>query len=169
MKRLTLIRHAKSSHGNPGQSDLQRPLNDRGRKDAMLMSQLLKEADFTADRLMVSLATRARQTFEILFQDLQPNLTEVSYDPQMYTFDCGQLISIIEMVDDVVDHLVLVGHNPGMTLLTNHLTDAAIDNVPTCAIIAISLDIDQWVQIKERSGTLDRFDVPKNYRADPSG
>lgn len=163
MKQLTLIRHAKSSHTHAGLTDIERPLNARGLAGVALMADVLKQQDFSCDAVFCSPAARAQETATGLF-DGTPLGDQLRTEPDLYTFDMEALYRFIELIDSGINHAVIVGHNPAITLLTNDLAYSSIDNVPTCGIVRLKLAIEDWVDIAAGTGELIDFDRPGNYR-----
>lgn len=164
MKLLTLIRHAKSSHGHVGLTDIQRPLNTRGLADTELMAGQLRDQKFTCDAVFCSPAVRARETAAGLFRDTASS-GKLQTRPALYTFDMEALYRFIELIEPHINHAVIVAHNPAITLLANDLAFVDIDNVPTCGIVRFELAIEEWVDIAAGTGELLSFDYPKIHRA----
>ena len=165
MKLLTLIRHAKSSHSHVGLTDIQRPLNARGLAAVKLMTDVLKQQDFSYDAVFCSPAARAQETATGLF-DGTPLSGKLRTEPDLYTFDMEALYRFIELIDTDINHAVIVAHNPAITLLANDLAFSGIDNVPTCGIVRLKLAIEDWVDIAAGTGEMIDFDCPRNHRTD---
>ena len=164
MKKLYLIRHAKSSWSNPGLSDFERPLNKRGLQDAAIMGKVLKQTLSKPDCVLTSSARRALETAEIIADKIGFPTKKVIIDERIYNAVTYDLLEIITELDDNSDTVVLFGHNPGMTNLANLLNDVEIDNIPTCGIFAIEFNTKTWRKISEKSGSFISFDYPKNYK-----
>jgi len=156
---LTLVRHAKSNWGDPNVHDFDRPLNDRGYKSAPMMAMRLAEASFSVDAIYSSPAKRAITTAEIIAKEI--NFEGIKQNIEIYNASIKDLISLVSSLDDNSNSIMLVGHNPGFTMLCNYLSNARIDNMPTCCIAQIQFDIDSWKAIAEHSGKLIKFDYPK--------
>jgi len=156
---LTLLRHAKSSWGDSDVHDFERPLNDRGFKSAPKMAKRFARSSFTIDAIISSPAKRAITTAEIFakeiaFQDIVQNI-------EIYNASIDALLTLVGSLDDHFNSVMLVGHNPGFTNLCNYLSNARIDNMPTCSIAHIKFESDSWKSISEHSGELVDFDYPK--------
>lgn len=163
MKRLTLIRHAKSDHSF-GLSDIKRPLNPRGEKAAELMGGVLKQQQILFERVFCSPAIRAQQTAERLCNAMGHPKRQIITDDSLYTFDTTPLYRFIESLDEQLSDAAIVGHNPAMTLLTNELCRTAnIDNLPTCSVVRIELAIAEWVEVHSGCASLIDFDFPKRH------
>jgi phosphohistidine phosphatase len=164
MKKLYLIRHAKSSWDNPGLVDFERPLNKRGLKDAAKMGKALKQSLFKPDYIITSSARRAHETAEIIAAKIEYPIEKVVIEEKIYDATTYDLVEIITELDDDLDTVVVFGHNPGMTSLANLLNDVKIDNIPTCGIFVIEFDVKFWRKISGRNGTFVSFDFPKKYK-----
>lgn len=156
---LTLVRHAKSSWGDPEVHDFDRPLNDRGFKSAPMMAKRLAEANYSVNAIISSPAKRAITTAEIIAKEI--DFEAVEQNIEIYNAGMDVLINLVVSLDDTLNRVMLVGHNPGFTVLCNYLSNARIDNMPTCSIAQIQFDVDSWKAIIEHSGELINFDYPK--------
>lgn len=162
MKTLYLVRHAKSSWDNPQLGDFDRPLNERGKRDAPQMGNWLKQQNVRPDLILTSAANRALTTARMLQKALDIDARRLQIDEQLYLASPAEMLQVVASVDSGVDHLFLVGHNPGHTDLANLLSEARIDNLPTAAIFAVSFDIEHWSELKPRTGKFLFFQYPKN-------
>ncbi len=163
MKRLYLVRHAKSSWKDPELDDFDRPLNKRGKRDAPFMGQRLREADVRPDLILSSPAKRAAKTVKIIAALIEYPLRKIHWRESLYGAGTLTLLQILHQIDDSVAQVMLVGHNPGLTLLAECLTGEAVDNIPTTGIFAVDLDITSWAMAGEGSGTSVFFDYPKKH------
>ena len=161
MKTLTLIRHAKSSRKNPGLADYDRPLNKRGKRDAPMMGRRLAERGFDAGLIMTSPAARAVATAEAIAEEIEYPLTEIIANERLYGADQFELLEVIRGIDDSLDEVVLVGHNPGLTDLVDYLSAHPIGNVPTCGIVELVLDVESWALIDRIRPVNVDFDYPR--------
>ncbi len=165
MKKLYLIRHAKSSWSHPDLPDFERSLNKRGKHDAPLMGALLKERGVLPDYFLSSPAKRAIVTAKKIAAEIGFPREEIVCNPEIYLADRDTLSNLIKELPDEYQTVFLVGHNPGLTELVNWLGDQFISNVPTCAVCYLELPVEHWKEIKQQVGTLKRFDYPKKYWA----
>lgn len=161
MRILTLVRHAKSSWGNDNLRDFDRPLNNRGLKTAPEMGKRLVDDGYQVDSIISSPAIRAITTAKIIAKEIGFSEQEIQQDPVIYDASLNTLIDLVTSLDNNSKQVMLVGHNPGFTILGNYLSNARIDNMPTCAIAQIQFDIGSWESITEHSGELIDFDYPK--------
>jgi phosphohistidine phosphatase len=161
VKRLIVIRHAKSSWDNPLLGDFDRPLNERGERDAPRMGKRLKEKRIVPDLLLSSPAKRALKTCEIIGSILNYPTGNIKADRELYHADEYGILHIIKNINDKHDTVLIFGHNPGLTDFVNRLTDSVIDNVPTCGVVSCSLNVPSWRDIEWGNGKVDFFDFPK--------
>ena len=159
---LILIRHAKSSWDQVGLQDFDRPLNKRGLKNAPDMGQRLKKKGFRTDIIISSPANRAFTTASLIADQINYDRNKIIQQDVMYDASLKTLIKLITTLDDNSYRVMLVGHNPGFTHLCNYLSNAQLDNLPTCGIAEIKFNVDTWNNIAEHSGELINFDFPKN-------
>ena len=162
MKRLTLIRHGKSSWKDSALADFERPLNQRGMRDAPRMGQRLASRGLVPDFILSSPARRAHQTATALAERLELSEPQLGYQSSIYQAEPATLLALIRGFDDKWRHVMIVGHNPGLTDLGNLLADGAIDNLPTCGLLVIEFAVDRWTEVAPRGGILTLFDFPKN-------
>lgn len=161
MKRLTLVRHGKSSwkHDLP---DDERPLKKRAYRDGDLVSMTYKEFYSGDAMLWSSPAVRALETAKIFKNQLEVPDKNFKIKESLYTFDQDDLLNIITSCDDSLEKLVVFGHNPAMTGLVNRLGDKSLDNLPTTGLCVIEFEVDSWKDIK-RGKTLLTL-IPKELR-----
>lgn len=162
MKRLLIVRHAKSSWDNPHLSDFERPLNNRGKKDAPDMAKRFFKARIQPQQLISSPANRALTTAKEFAKQLGFAKEEIHEDENHYHASSGELRSLIRDFDDEFDCIMIFGHNPGLTYLINELSDFRLDNLPTCGICGIEFPIESWSQVKKGSGKKFYYDFPKS-------
>lgn len=160
MKWLSLVRHAKSSWKDEELTDFERPLNARGERDAPRMARRFAAASPRPDLVLASPAERARRTAQVIAA--QAGLVDaLEFERALYLATPGQMLGLAQEQDDAVGHLVLVGHNPGLTALVDLLARAGIQNVPTCGIVRLELDVEHWRDAAPGCARLVDFDYPK--------
>lgn len=163
MKTLLLMRHAKSSWKNTDMADHERPLKKKGRKDTVLMAKQLKKKDLIPDLIYSSSAIRATETLEI-FVDTLKFEGKVKVKDVLYMAEPETIIDKINSVDEKVNTVLVIGHNPGLESLTQILGDK-IDALPTGAIAVIVLPIKTWSALStETEGELANLWVPAEFR-----
>lgn len=163
MKTLSLVRHAKSSWDYPDLSDFERPLNKRGNHDAPLMGKLLKDKSVKPDRLIASPATRALTTARYIAMNLHFPLEKISVDERLYDAGQNDILAVIGGVHKKVEHLMIFGHNPGLTYVANSLCEEYIDNIVTAAIYSINFEIESWANIDKKNSSFNFYEYPKKY------
>ena len=150
MKELFIVRHAKSSWDYPNLADYERPLNERGKRDAPKMASLLQAKTKEIDYIVSSPAIRAKETsleFSRKFRNASVDFKETIYESNV-----ENLTNIVQSFDDQHSKVILVGHNPGLTFLANYYLGDSIGHLPTCGIIGIQFHINQWVMITKELG-----------------
>jgi phosphohistidine phosphatase len=168
MRRLMLLRHAKSDWSSPGMPDRERPLNARGATDARTMSVYLAHHALIPDRILCSPAQRTRQTAEAIVQGW-PKAAEITYSDRLYEATPETIISLIRAVAAEVQGLLVIGHNPGLHEAARMLVAAGDieqrerlhEKFPTAALAVIDFAVDTWSRLHRQSGRLDRFVTPR--------
>jgi len=162
MKTLTLVRHAKSSWNHPGLADFKRPLSKRGERDAPTMGSRLAAQHIRPQIIVSSPAARALTTAQVIASALGSQPAEIITDDRIFHAYSEQLLNVIRDFDAPLRHIMLVGHNPGLTDLVEQLTQAGISNIPTCGIVILGFSIDHWSEVSDCAGEMLLFDYPKN-------
>jgi len=161
-KRITLLRHAKSSWKDASLADRDRPLNRRGNKSAPDMGKRLAELGVRPSLLLTSPAKRARETARLIARELNYPLEFIQSESELYLATPETILQVVARQDNGFNDVMLFGHNPGITELANRLGDRNIDNVPTCGMVGIELDVKEWTEIVAADGKTVFFDYPKN-------
>lgn len=164
MKRLLIIRHAKSSWDYPELTDFERPLNKRGKRDLPDMAKRLAETDFSVDQITSSPANRAITTALGHANALNILENDIIQDRRLLHASSRSIQAVISETSDSVNSLAIFGHNPGLTDLINDLSDFDLWNLPTCAICIIDLDIDSWSEINRARGKKVYYNFPKSKK-----
>lgn len=163
MRRLTLIRHAKSDWSQAGQPDWDRPLNARGLKDAPDMGRRLRERKLKPDLLFTSPAVRALSTAHLIARELGLDAGRLHQDERLYHATPNTILAVIRDLGANARHIMVVGHNPGLTEFADQMsTDRRIDHMPTCAVVTLSLDVRQWTDLDWNVGEDVDLDYPRN-------
>ena len=164
MKRLTLVRHAKSDWSLPGQDDWDRPLNKRGQRDAPEMARRLRSRRLKPDLILSSPAVRALSTAAVMARELKVPAAHVMQDERLYLASPTDLLAVIRERGGAAKHVMVFGHNPGITECANRLsTGEHIDNLPTCGVFTGLFDVAAWSELGWDSGREVEFDYPKNH------
>jgi len=163
MKRLTLVRHAKSDWSLPGQPDWDRVLNKRGQRDAPEMARRLRARKLKPGLILSSPAVRALSTATIMAHELKVPAGIVRQDERLYLAAPADMLAVIRELGGEAAHLMVFGHNPGITELANRLSAGdRIDNMPTCAFFTALFDVEEWGALDWQTGQDAEFDYPKN-------
>lgn len=162
MKSLILVRHAKSDWGDLSLDDFDRPLNDRGKRDAPLMAQRLLDKKIKIDSFIASPAKRAAKTARIFAEELKFKKDNIVYKPELYLAGTEVFFSVVENADDKDDCIALFSHNNGITDFANKLANVRVDNIPTSGVFAIKIKSDSWKDFRNAEKEFWFFDYPKN-------
>ncbi len=161
VKRLILLRHAKSSWADTDTSDFDRPLNRRGKDNAPVMGQRLLARGERPSLLVTSPAARAKKTIRRVARELGFPLEFIHREDDLYLASAESILAILRQQDDHFNSILLCAHNPGITLLANRIPEVSIDNVPTCGLLCINTGVPSWKSLDPQDWTLDYFDYPK--------
>ena len=162
MKTLIIVRHAKSSWDNIGQDDKERPLNDRGKKDAPEMAKRLKDRNIKVDKFVSSPAKRAKKTAKYFAEAYDTDKKDIVLTDELYDASPANFYQVVAQLKDDWDAVAIFSHNPGITSFVNSLTNVQIDNMPTCGIFAVSLSGNKWADFQNEEKKFLFFDYPKN-------
>lgn len=164
MKTLYIVRHAKSSWANPTQEDFDRPLNERGKRDAPRMGKRLHEKNILPDLMITSAAKRARSTAKRVAKALKFPKQGIKKEPKLYHAGDELILKTVQNLKDKHNIVMIFGHNPGLTDFVNSFQDDEfdIDNIPTCGVVAFQLSIDSWKDATWGKGKMLFFDYPKS-------
>ncbi|HET6588762.1 MAG TPA: histidine phosphatase family protein [Candidatus Nitrosocosmicus sp.] len=150
-KVLLILRHAKSSWKNKKLNDLNRPLNKRGRNEAVKMGEYLKSMDLMPDMIITSSALRARETATLLCrQSGYDGMVEVNFS--LHEGDTTSYIQAITTSHEDKNKLLIVGHNPTLEQLLSLLTNKTV-SLPTCTLVQIKLNVASWNKVIYHSGS----------------
>lgn len=162
MKTLILVRHAKSDWNGEGLADFDRPLNERGKRDAPVMAARLLEKEIPVDLFIASPAKRAAKTARIFAEAFGKSKSDIQFRDELYLPPASVFYKVIEQVDDSIDHIALFSHNNGITDFANELCNTRIDNIPTCGIFAIKINCVHWKDFRAAKKEFWFFDSPKS-------
>ena len=160
MKTLFLVRHAKSSRDDPALPDRERPLDDRGRRDAPRMGKHLAKRDVKPDLILASPALRALTTAQLIADEIGYERKRIVVDDRLYSSSAGDLLSVIRALDKKLERVMLFGHNPEFTDLAHRLSNE-IRDLATCAVAEFRFDTKAWSDVGEVEPTKVTLDEPK--------
>ncbi len=158
MKHLILVRHGKSSW-EYGAEDRDRPLLERGIKDAHKVSCHFGASGFTPDAVYSSPAIRALHTCVVFLRNMRIPYQKFSLAEGLYVFSGEPLIDFIADLPNSEDRVMIFGHNHAFTEVANELGDRPIENVPTTGLVHLAFDIENWYDV--RKGKTEQFLIPK--------
>jgi phosphohistidine phosphatase len=168
VKRLYLLRHAKSSWDDPNLDDPDRPLAPRGRKAATRIGRHLREVGIQPEEVLCSTAKRARQTLELVLPFLDPDVS-VHLEDQIYRADSGELLQRLRVVSSVIGSVMLIGHNPSIQELAltlagdgNGMTARLTEKFPTAGLATFTIRGEEWRELGRVPAHLDRLVVPRD-------
>lgn len=153
MKRLLLLRHAKSSWADTTLADFDRPLNERGRQAAPLVGKFIRERLLRPDQVICSPAKRTRETIALVLAAARIE-TDIRYDERIYEATLTRLLEVVSQIDDDKREVMLVGHNPGFEYLLERLTGESAA-MPTAALALITLNAEKWGEAPLKGGRLE--------------
>ena len=159
MKKLYIIRHAKSSWKDMTLDDFDRPLNTRGKLNAPLMGKRLKKKKVVPDIILSSPALRAKTTAKIIAKKVK-YFKDIMYKQEIYDAFPSDLHKILKKVDNKNSVVFLFGHNPELNMLAERYIDFE-ENIVTCGVVEIEFDCDDWKEIGRKNAKLISFDYPK--------
>jgi phosphohistidine phosphatase len=163
-RRLTLVRHAKSSWKETGQTDFERPLNARGRRNAPEMGRRMAAWSERPSLVISSAATRCVQTTQALVDTWLP-APSVVFERELYLASAQELLERVLALEPPHLHVMLVAHNPGLTDFVNRFADAGIGNLPTCAVVRLQLSVPEWSDAGWGSASVEGIESPKSPAA----
>jgi phosphohistidine phosphatase len=155
MKKLLLLRHAKSSWDDVSLPDFDRPLNERGQRAAPLVGKFMREKKIRPDLVICSPAKRTRETIALVLKaaGIEPPLR---YDERIYEASVGQLVEVVSQIEDDKTEVMLVGHNPGFENLLERFTGETV-RIPTATLARIALNAEKWSEAAIMRGQLELF------------
>lgn len=161
MKQLLIVRHAKSSWDFINMDDKDRPLNERGNKDAPIMAKRLLKKKIEIDLFVSSTAKRAFATATYFAEVYDVKGKHIVEEEKLYDAPSGTFYRVVSHLPDDVKSVALFSHNPGISDFANSLTTSRIDDMPTCGIFAVKADIKTWNEFEKADKEFWFFDYPK--------
>lgn len=163
MKQLLIVRHAKSDRNDPKLQDFDRPLNERGHKNAIEMAKRLIKQDIIPQELVSSPALRAISTANYFADTLGIDRSRIVKVDDIYEASASTLLKVISDFNDESDLTAMFGHNPGLSEVAFLLSDnAGLDNLPTTGMALIEFPFEKWSMVSFGTGKLLLYDFPKN-------
>src|SRR5262245_45752081 len=175
MRRLMLLRHAKSDRSDPGARDHDRVLNARGREAAPRIGTYMASHGLNPDLVVCSTAARARETWDLVAKALGRKNASTTFEPRIYDNDPRVLLELVRTTKADVHALLLVGHNPSFQMFADLMAASGHgdarqrlrEKFPTAALAVIDFAVDAWDRVHPHSGRLDRLITPRLLEAAP--
>ena len=162
MKTIILVRHAKSSWDDFSLKDEERPLTDRGKKNAPDMARRLHKKKVPIDAILSSPAKRAKSTADYFAIEYDIAKKKIILVPELYMASSDAFIKTIRNAPEKADSIALFSHNEGITQFANSLSETRIDHMPTCSVFAVKADIGNWNSFEPGKTEFYFFDYPKS-------
>jgi len=163
MRTVYICRHAKSSWNDPALSDFDRPLNERGLRDAPFMAKVFHARGEAVDLLVSSTAVRAFTTARTFAKELGVPEADIVQEDRLYHATVPTLVAYLNGLPPRVQRVMLFGHNPGLTEAVEYLCSSDIGNLPTCGMVRIDFPGDDWSLASRDLGTMVWMDYPKRH------
>ena len=162
MRRITIIRHAKSSWEDPDLTDDKRPLNDRGEENAPMMGDRLAAQGMNPDLLLSSPAVRAFETARAIAGKVGYPPDSICTDERLYHAEIQDWFEVIRTLPEDAKHVFCFGHNPGLTHLYNIFSPIPVENIPTCGMFDMGFEVENWPELARVKPATVNYDFPKN-------
>ncbi len=165
MKRLILVRHSKTEHYNFEVTDFERSLTKRGKSDAGIIAEQLKNNGIVPDYFISSKAKRALQTTSVFagvlnFPEERVNIQQFLYNG----YTTNEFLNFISTVDNTYNTIIVIAHNPDIASLASSLSEEEFYHFPTTATAVINFDTDKWDRINAREGKVHLFLYPRIFK-----
>lgn len=163
MKRIILVRHAKSGWDNPNLSDFERPLNKKGHKQAEFMSKLFVSKEIKPDLIVSSDALRAITTANYFAKQLGVSFNDIQQENAIYERGFKFIINFAKELDNEIETIMIFGHNPDITSLASYYCGEYFDSMPTCSIICIDFNSGSWSDTDSKNGKINFIEYAEKY------
>jgi len=164
LKKIFLIRHAKSNWSNSEFNDFNRLLNNQGKIDAPFMGKRLFSKKVYPDLIITSPAKRALNTTIKIAKEINYPDDKIIQNKDLYLARIPEFVEIINNISNSISSVFIVSHNPGITETAEYLTGEIIDTIPTTGILCIEFNTNSWHSIKKEEGRVLFFDYPKKHK-----
>ena len=161
MREILIVRHAKSSWKYDKLDDSERPLNKRGKRDAVMMGERLGAQGLIPDTVIISATQRTLATAVGMLNRMGKPVQNIHVDDCLFMGDVAAQLALLRALPDTLQRPMLVGHHTGCPGIVSVLTGQAEEAMPTCAVACVRVPIDHWCELTEGSGTLVHYDYPK--------
>lgn len=162
IKKLFLVRHATANEVERGKKDGDRELSPKGYQDATRLGHHLLEQQYKVDLMLISSALRAQSTAQILAEQMHHG-GRLEYSDELYQASVRSVLALINQQDEVINHLMVVGHNPTLTYLAEYLTGEPVSNMAPGGLFLLQVSV-LWAEVSQKTATLDRYLDPDQLR-----
>ena len=160
-KYLYLVRHAKTQQESVDNRDFSRELANRGLRDASLIGDYCKKQGYIIDMMISSPAARALATAELMATQLNYEMEKIHTNDELYMASVRTFLQVVNQLKDSWNDVMIVSHNPTVTYLGEHISDAEVGYIPTGAVMVISFDVESWAEVAQNSGSLKAYISPR--------
>lgn len=165
MKRIILLRHAKTETYSYDKNDFERNLTERGISDCHIITDALQAKDYSLDHIISSPANRAKQTAELFAEDFEVPKSSIQYQQEIYdAITTQEMLNLFSEVSDELETVLFVGHNPDISRFAYRLTQSFQHHVPTCCAIVLETNINCWKHLGTEAFLFQDILIPKNYK-----
>ena len=161
MKELHIVRHGKSSWDYTNIMDEDRPLTERGIRNAYTMAERLVNKGYEPQLIISSPANRALYTAIIFSKVLRIPFQSLQINDSLYLSYQEEILNVVRSIDNSIKSAMLFGHNPSFTSFSNHFVRKIISDMPTAAVVSLKFDVEKWSDIGKANQVMENFDYPK--------
>ena len=161
MKRLIILRHAKSSWDNEDVRDHDRTLNRRGEKSAVLIGEFLEAKQGKPDLIISSTALRAQETAKLVAEKMNYDKDKIVLNSELYLAWINDILRVVSTTSNNIETCMIVGHNPGLTNLINHF-GVRMDNLPTASVVCFEFNTISWDKISADNAELKWYQLARD-------
>lgn len=158
---LYLLRHAQSADKQPGEHDIDRELTPTGVKQALVIGTYLHRQQLPFDTIICSVAERARATAGLIADALKTDLDKINPQEELYEASTRTFFQFVSQIEDHLQHVICVGHNPVISYLTEYLTGAEVGDMVPAGLAIIRFNIPSWKEISQGNGELENYITPE--------
>lgn len=165
MKRIILLRHAKTENYSYDKDDFERNLTERGISDCHIIADVLRAKSYSLDYIISSPANRTKQTAKLFAKNFGLAVSNIQYQREIYdAITTQEMLKLFSEVDDKLETVLFVGHNPDISRFAYRLTQSFQHHVPTCCAIVLETDIHCWKNLGTKVFRFQDILIPKNYK-----
>jgi len=149
MKTVYIVRHGKAVPAHANIADADRLLTDTGVARTCKIAEYMTESKPVIDQIIASPAERAFATALIIADKLGIKANKVISDEKLFTGDESDVLEVIEALDDSINSVMIVGHNPVITMVANQFASPKLESLPTTGVVSVHLETEKWVDLKK--------------------